>query len=136
MLVATVRRPGAIGHPKMTFPRFFVFQQRGSSYLFFLRLRIQPVVQELRRRFVAERRVQAFPVVGHPIYSNATAIISSRVSKRSPCTRSFLNLPNQLSVGRCPSNRLFGSSSSACRIEPAWSGTHGWHTGCRDPNGE
>src|SRR4030067_3297509 len=31
--------------------------------------------------------------------SNVMAITSSRVSKHSPCTRSFLKPPNQLSVG-------------------------------------
>lgn len=33
------------------------------------------------------------------MYSNASAFISARVAKRTPCTRSFLKLLNQLSAG-------------------------------------
>ena len=53
----------------------------------------------------------------HPsMYSNAIAIISSCVSKRSPYTGSFLKPPNQLSVGALSSSCLCGSSSRPCHI--------------------
>lgn len=43
--------------------------------------------------------MQSFPVIKISMYSNAVAVISSRVAKRHPCTRSFLKLLNPLSVG-------------------------------------
>ena len=52
-----------VGTGKVRFPRFFVFQGRGSCYQFFLALSAQPRLQELLGRLVAQCGVLAPAVV-------------------------------------------------------------------------
>ena len=74
---------------------------KGSAlcYLLFLLLLTDPVVQELTGRAIAQRGMLSLPVVKHLDVFKAGGLHFCVGRKVMPCTRSFLKLLNQLSVG-------------------------------------